>query len=149
MRFLSKLIFLLWFTPMFLVSCERQADNELVAGHLPPDFIEFYTLFHHDTAFQAEHIVFPLQGKRMQTSDTSSLPDYWTREEWTPHGKFNAGDKFTRTYDILEETMIVETIRQRDGLSAMQRRFAKLSDGWHLIYYVEMQPIEATSKSGG
>ena len=129
-------------TCTLLSSCRQDVASEMHRSQLPADFIEFYTLFHHDTAYQMEHIVFPLPGLKMilNESDSTAGKDYWTKQGWVPHRKMKSSDQFIRSYDILEETMIVETIRERDGINAMQRRFARMSDGWHLIYYMEMQP---------
>ncbi len=65
----------------------------------------------------------------------------WTREDWVFHSAIgNLGSEYAIEYTLLTGEMIVETISDSSGQNAMQRRFALTSDGWQLIYYIEMQP---------
>ena len=45
---------------------------------------------------------------------------------------------YTVQYDVLTPELVLETIRHKTTPFAMQRRFARMADGWNLIYYKEM-----------
>ncbi len=128
---------------VLILSCGSR--NEDIAGSpgdsLPNDFYAFYEQFHADTGFQASHITFPLQGLRaFSTIDSTVENRPWTKDEWVYHTRIDQGKGYNVTFDILSDEFIAETIVDSSGTYAMQRRFALTSDGWKLIYYVEMQP---------
>ena len=107
---------------------EPQVQTEVLAEvEIPGEFVEFYEKFHTDTAFQKEHIVFPLSAK----TDGSK----WHESEWVYHKPFNAmqGD-FSRTFENLNG-IIIETMQDKTGTVTIQRRFSKMSGEYHLIYY--------------
>ncbi len=108
---------------------------------LPDAFEEFYDKFHEDTAYQMQHISFPLEGLRAFSSIDSSVQNRpWTKNEWVYHSRIDPEIGYQVEFDVLTDEFITETITDTSGTYAMQRRFALTSDGWQLIYYVEMQP---------
>lgn len=140
------ILFIVTFMVVTMSSCNNQ-DQGHSSGfeaqtNLPDDFIEFYERFHSDTAYQIDHIAFPLQGMRAFSSIDSSVDNStWTMKDWIFHSAIdNLGGEYTIEYTLLTDEMITETISDTMGMNAMQRRFALTSDGWQLIYYVEMQP---------
>jgi hypothetical protein len=108
---------------------------------LPQDFIEFYELFHTDTNYQLSHIAFPLSGKPASGQFNMQLTDFkWTRDGWRIHKRMSDDDDtFDKKYIIYSEDMIAEIIFSPTYGYYMERRFGKLSDGWNLIYYADMQ----------
>lgn len=114
-----------------LLGCKEQQPNEsqqeTIIVQIPDDFVDFYQQFHSDSLFQMEHIVFPLAGK----SDSSA----WQAEDWILHQPIdNSSEEFDISLDNFE-SIIIETIRDRQGLFSMVRRFADIGSGWNLIYY--------------
>ncbi len=112
---------------------------------LPEGFNEFYVRFHRDTAFQMAHISWPLQGiKGGFEPDTNG---FWTRDEWQPHTIIPSAMEYDQQFNVLTEDLVIETIRDRGSQYAMQRRFARTSGGWSMIFYVEMQPAKANKSN--
>ena len=136
----SNWLVLLALSVLLACSNEQGTDSN---QKLPKDFIEFYDAFHSDANYQLAHIAFPLPMTSRSPSSAaySDSSDYWTPENWILHRKFMNDGTFVLKYDILTPEMIVETITQNNSPLGMQRRFAKMSDGWNLIYYQEMKPI--------
>ena len=52
---------------------------------------------------------------------------------------------FDRQYTVYSESLISELIYAPTYGYYMERRFGKLSDGWNLIYYADMQEPKNTS----
>lgn len=132
---------------LFALSCTQKDSSEASTTPvgLPEGFNEFYVRFHRDTAFQMAHISWPLQGiKAGFEPDTTG---YWTRGEWQPHTIIPSSMEYDQQFNVLTEDLVVETIRDRESQYAMQRRFARMSGGWSLIYYVEMQPTRPNNTS--
>lgn len=150
MQFNNKLIFL--FATVFIVlvmfsSCKSKADTEPVVNEEGPqpfeneEFVTFYNTFSSDSVFQLEHITFPLEGTRPKTDSLDIVPpDFkWTPETWKIHKPFDDGNKsFVREIVNGPGGVIIEYISDVSGQYTMERRFAKLSSGWHLIYYRKM-----------
>ena len=125
------------------IGCSKDSAREssFPDSTLPGDFTEFYVKFHEDTAYQIDHISFPLQGIRAFSSIDSNVQNKpWAREEWVYHSRIDPDAGYEVTFDLLTDELITETIVDTSETYAMQRRFAMTSDGWQLIYYVEMQP---------
>jgi len=125
-----------------LTQCKNQNSNSTTQDssmqQLPEDFREFYEKFHRDSAFQMNHITFPLEGTRHVASiKGDTVMEYrWQKENWRMHRPFNNYDSlFTRKFYIVGDKIIIEKITGVNGLFNMERRFAKLNDGWNLIYY--------------
>lgn len=132
------------FITILLMSCgdgsETRGAQNALAADLPEGFVPFYERFHRDMVFQKEHIAFPLDG----IPAGEDLPgDFaWTADNWIDHKRFDSSnDEFEQRFTVLSEDFVVETITKKGTNITMQRRFARLAEGWHLIYYVEMQPV--------
>jgi len=139
---------LIWFFSLLLLSgsiliysCknEKKPKNADVSlTEVPEDFVTFFERFHTDSTFQMNHITFPLEGTRKVASTTGdSLIEYrWQKETWRIHRPFDNYDSlFTRKFYMVGDNIIIEKITGVNGLFTMERRFAKLNDGWNLIYY--------------
>ena len=122
-----------------LVSCtEQKTDMETgTSTTLPDGFIEFYTQFHNDTAFQFAHISFPIPERTESSGETgdTSVITQWTRDNWLIHRPLPEDGNFEQSFDILTPELLVETIRQPDQGFALQRRWALTAEGWKLVYY--------------
>jgi len=104
------------------------------------DFLEFYKKFGEDSTFQMSRIAFPLEGIQSAKDDETILdPNFkWAKENWKIHKTFDDvnGTYVREFYDL--SGIVVEVISDTSGKFSMERRFGKLSSGWHLIYYREM-----------
>ena len=133
---------------IFIISCKSKADSEPIVpieeGVQPfenEEFVTFYNIFSSDSVFQLEHITFPLEGTRPQQDSLDIVPaDFrWTLDTWKIHRPFDDGNKsFVREIVNGPGGVIIEYISDVSGQYTMERRFAKLSAGWHLIYYKKM-----------
>jgi hypothetical protein len=130
-----------------LLSCKEKGvqvsgDDVQPGVYSSPEFLEFYEKFGTDSIFQIEHIVFPLEGEPSRKDILEQIPpDFkWQREDWVIHRKFNdMGGTFER--ELIDISgIVIENIHDTSGKYTMERRFGKLSSGWHLIYYKELGP---------
>lgn len=126
------------------LSCQPsapEAEAPPKVTELPSDFLEFYEKFHADTNFQVAHIAFPLPGKPSPGQLDFEVVNFkWTRDGWKMHKRLaDDDDTFERKYRFLAPEIIQEFIYAPDYGFSMERRFAKMSDGWNLIYYADMQ----------
>mgnify|MGYP005821322415 CR=1 FL=1 len=123
---------------------EAPAEAETVADTLPEDFLAFYKRFHEDSAYQMDHIIFPLEGMPDSMTGEDSLGTdryFWQRDTWKLHRRFlNPDNQFESWFHVYETNMIEHWIQTRVGGMAMMRRFAKLQGEWYLIYYRGMRP---------
>lgn len=102
---------------------------------LSSDFKSFYEQFQSDSVFQLSHIAFPLE--RISDKEINDLTP-WTRETWKVHRPFNdMNGAFERSF-VTTSGIVNEYIIDLTGEFTMNRRFAKLSDGWNLIHYKPM-----------
>ena len=127
--FISFLLFLSW-------NCKPSPEKTL-ENPLPEDFLVFFDRFHTDSLYQMQHITFPLEGERKASGSQIDimLPYTWEQEEWVMHKPFqDFGGTFDRSYEALGP-VIIEKIQDRNGFFRMERRFARISHEWHLIYY--------------
>lgn len=127
---------------VFLVSC-RNKQVESLPESIPQihQFDSFYVQFHSDSFFQLSHIIFPLEGQP-EESDTVVLNEtyYWPKESWMMHRIFNASDtNYVRSFQIVDSTLLRETIYHRFSTYKMERRYSWMEDGWYLIYYAPMR----------
>lgn len=148
LKYSAFIIFIVLF--MGIVSCRQVKKDETgvnakeaneISDHsefaaLPSDFREFYTMFHSDSTFQMEHIVFPVKGipDRADPDDVADGDFYFTADQWILHKTFDlkANDiSYINMNGMIIEERIVEKLY---GLMII-RRFAKTSGGWQLIYY--------------
>ena len=104
------------------------------------EFKDFYEKFSRDSIFQLDHTVFPLEGmKRLTDSLEEPIADFrWQKENWVMHKPYDDMDG-TFSREMLDlNGLVIERISDQSGKYSMERRFGKLSSGWHLIYYREM-----------
>ena len=133
---------------MMVISCKnhkkinepdsKQMEGDTSMNSLPADFLEFYDRFHKDSAFQMQHITFPLDGaiRAPESNGDSLIPYRWRMNKWQLHHEYdNYNNIFTRKFIIYNQDLIIEQITGVNDLFKMERRFGKLSDGWNLIYY--------------
>ncbi|MBK8668949.1 MAG: hypothetical protein IPN89_05575 [Saprospiraceae bacterium] len=141
----SKIIILSYIIIAFIftASCKNKdvpTDSvpDKLATYETEEFLKFYDQFSRDSAFQIEHTVFPLEGMK-KNQDSISPPDFkWTQQEWVVHQPYDDGDG-TFSREMLDlNGIVIERISDTSGKFSMERRFGKLSSGWHLIYYREM-----------
>jgi len=116
---------------MSLLSCKQdKSDIKTVSENvveIPEDFVSFYEQFHTDSTFQLEHIVFPLAQKKDSTK--------WQKDSWQIHKPFDSQNgNFERVLDNFAG-IITETIMEKNGAFLITRRFSKIGDEYHLIYY--------------
>jgi len=132
---------------VIITSCKSKADAEPIVAEEGPqpfeneEFVAFYNTFSSDSVFQLEHITFPLEGTRPQADSLDVVPpDFrWTLDTWKIHSAFDDGNKsFVREIVNGPAGIIIEYISDVSGQYTMERRFAKLSSGWNLIYYRKM-----------
>lgn len=136
----------------FLVESCQSKDNASSAASseadvtdtLPGDFVVFFDRFHEDSVYQMEHILFPLEGLPASTGDGDTLTTtryFWQKADWKKHNHFtDPGRNFEQWYEVLDERIIEHWIQLNGTNLCMKRRFAKLDDGWFLIYYQGMRP---------
>ncbi len=107
------------------------------------DFEDFYDRFHEDSAFQMAHIAFPLEGIPAHADQVEDLSSYrWQSETWVLHKKLpDSLTGYDRELTRFGEDIIIEKIVQRDTRIGLERRFARISDDWMLIYYADMNPL--------
>jgi hypothetical protein len=120
---------------------ELAAIAEAKAMYNDADFKAFYDRFGKDSVFQMEHITFPLEGKRRLLDSLDVVPDSfrWERRNWILHKTYDENNEsFLRSWADIGGRIVVEKIQDNSGRYTMERRFGKLSSGWHLIYYEEM-----------
>lgn len=127
---------------MILAGCQS-ADPKSVDTSLPADFIDFYERFHADSAFQMEHIIWPLEGIPDNAGQRIIDRSFrWNRENWRimkPMDFQQSG--YRQSFLPLSDGLIIEKIEHHDGAFALIRRFAIISGEWHLIYYAGLNPV--------
>jgi len=133
------------------LGCNPQAQStenrENVDGdetiEIPEDFQAFYDAFHSDTAYQIDHIAFPLSGLPAN-ADTLSEPEgwKWQREDWKWHKPIDPTlTGYERRWEIIGSDLVDETIIQQASGYGLRRRFGKMDGGWMLIYYAGMNQM--------
>lgn len=105
---------------------------------LPADFIEFYQRFHSDSAYQMQHIVFPVEGRFTGSAGQDSTV-YRAPGEWKIHRAMSPNEDWQIDFVIPAEGIVTEIIYARDRSFWMERRFAKSSSEWFLIYFTGLQ----------
>lgn len=114
---------------ILISSCKADRSTESegpVIVEIPEDFPEFYHRFHRDSAYQLDHIIFPLS----ETADGR----LFEKKDWQLH-KPLAGNpaEFILDYQNFSG-IIIETIIDTAGIFNMERRFSKSNGEWNLIY---------------
>ena len=143
---MNKLILYSIFVIILLISCKNSdknviSDQTFQTQELPEDFSSFYKQFHSDSLFQISHITFPVEGKMKLTigGQDTLITIFRNQDEWMINKFFDENNKqFQRQFIMVNDHMIIEKITGAEGLFFLERRFAKLSDGWNLIYYSEI-----------
>lgn len=125
----------------------HHALDESAVDTLPQDFVTFFNRFHEDSTYQIEHIIFPLEGLPNSTGDGDTLSGtryFWQKSAWKKHNHFtDPGQNFEHWYEVINERIIEHWINMKGTNLHMRRRFAKLDDGWYLIYYQGMSPMKS------
>lgn len=123
----------------------ESASAESVVDTLPTDFVAFYKRFHVDSAYQLDHIVFPLEGLPNSLGDGDTLSSnryFWQKETWNKHNPFtDPGGDFEQWFEVYDTAFIEHWVQMKGTNMTMRRRFAKMSDGWYMIYYQGMRPV--------
>lgn len=127
-------------------SDKKENAEEQSSGQdtLPRDFVTFFDRFHADSAFQVEHITFPLEG--LPNSNNDSIVNnaeryYWLRENWKMHHAFtDPSHQFDQWFEMIGDRIIEHWVHMKGTNLFLQRRFARLDNDWFLIYYAGMRP---------
>lgn len=132
---------------MLFVACKREGANSDSANSTGnySDFEAFYNRFMTDSLYQIGHIVFPLEGipDHADSTNIRGTSFRWTKEDWVMHRKFDpANSGYKVEFIPFGDDLMVENITHHSGQYGMMRRFAKLNNEWHLIYYVGMNAIQ-------
>ena len=141
-------IILSGFLALVAFSCRNQSDRGPEAA-LPAefqDFADFYERFHQDSAYQMEHIIFPLEGlpREADSITIASGAFRWQKEDWRMQRGFNLqSSSFEQDLIPISEGLIIEKITHKEGDLGMQRRFARLGEEWYLIYYADLNRLSA------
>ena len=138
-------LFFSWYTKKNLTNANNDSTEKIItpAPTVADDFQNFYERFHNDSLFQVMHIVFPLEGIPPRDS-LGEVPENfrWQKKQWVIHGPFNNKDgNFVQEFTPVSDDMMIEQIKDTGGNFGMQRRFAKMSGEWHLIYYAAMNQL--------
>jgi hypothetical protein len=135
---------LLSLSTLFLVICacgnaetSTQTNGSIGEGTETEDFGSFYEQFHADSLFQLDRISWPLNGNFIQDSAGVAKDLHYHKGDWSMHRAMVDNPDFVQQIQPLTEDLYVEEIKARAGKYRIERRFARLSDGWHLIYYRE------------
>ncbi len=92
------------------------------------------------------HIIFPLEGLPSTSGDGDTLITdryFYQKASWKKHNRFtDPGGDFDHWYEVLNDRIIEHWIQLKGTNLHMRRRFAKLDDGWYLIYYQELRPTD-------
>ena len=129
------LIALLSFVSLLACRESGTASAKTDNSGLPADFEAFYELFHGDSAFQVEHVAWPLDGNIRVNDEGERFDARWTQADWELHQPLDLGDTYLRELDVSDPEMVVERIKTTNGAYLIERRFAKLGSTWMLIYY--------------
>lgn len=126
---------------LILTSCNNKTEQiPVTEPEVPSDFVDFYTVFHTDSAYQMQHILFPLDGRPASADgQVYDEPYTWDKTSWKLHSfdHFDP-DQYTVRRKVTDSTLVTEFIIDRASGYGIKRRFAKFSDEWYLIYYDAM-----------
>lgn len=138
---LAIFVVLLFATPI-LFSCGggTKQDTEVYEDPELAEFAEFYDRFHKDPEYQLEHITFPLEGLPGMADSmmVEGSTFYYKKPGWKilKHVDWDTISGYNRRIEPTGLGIINEYICT-DDYFCMSRRFAKLHDGWFLIYYAD------------
>ncbi|MGB1217878.1 MAG: hypothetical protein ACPG5P_08365 [Saprospiraceae bacterium] len=131
------LLLVVWAALYFMNKKNEGAENPNISE---TDFDAFYQKFHSDAEFQLSRIDFPLQGMPgMADSLMMSKPFFWEKEDWKILHTidWDTVTGYNRRFEDTGLDMINEFICTPD-MFCIKRRLAKKEDGWHLIFYSDM-----------
>lgn len=142
---------LLFFFILLLAACsqETKVDDQLPEAYA--NFGEFYERWHRDSAFQMEHIQFPLQGlpQRADSITVARNNFFYQEENWKIHRPVDfENSDFNREFVPLGEDILIEYILHRSGDYGMMRRWARQDGEWTLIYFADMNQIQPAGAGG-
>ena len=153
-----RFLFLACFCFVILTSCkktekQKSQSAESTISAIPVDqnakplsaeFVEFYNRFHSDSAFQMEHISFPLKGipDYADPQDMKENEFYFTADQWITQKQCDP-KKNEISYINLGNVAIEERIQEKEHNLIVIRRFSKTSDGWRLIYYAGLNKYKS------
>lgn len=121
---------------LFTTSCERPSDAA-------DDFDAFYQRFHADSAYQMQHIQFPLPGVSAM-SDEDPTTFRWEADSWQLHRLLDPqASGFESEFIRLGDDLVIEKIIHRTRNIGMERRFSKLGGNtWLLIFYADVHQLD-------
>jgi hypothetical protein len=117
-------------------SCKQKVTenfSKILEEEIPESFLIFYDRFHEDSLFQLQHIVFPLEGRRPDSTNIT----HWQKDDWVVHRPFDDMGIYKRGVFALND-IVIEKIKDRSGQFSMERRWNKSGNEWYLIYYQDM-----------
>ena len=125
---------------MLISGCGSSASSEPEVevtglGSEVEDFSSFYVKFHNDSLFQISRITWPLNGNYVQDSSGAAKDLKYIEADWTMHRLMLNNPDFVQQIEPLTEDLFIEEIKARAGKYKIERRFARLTGGWHLIHY--------------
>ncbi len=126
-----------------LLAC--QPSNKPADDSAADDFETFYQKFHSDSAYQMEHIVFPLPGLPAEVDSTTLKAGAfkWQKENWKLHKDLGDNPEFKQEFVALTDDIIIERLsHKRMENVGITRRFSKIGGEWHLIYYAGLNYFE-------
>ena len=134
---------------LLIVACgentkSRTAEEEGAPEAPFQEFADFYDRFHQDSVFQMERTLFPLPGlpREADRALIASGRYRWTPETWTLQRPINLQkSNFKRELIPVTKDLIIEKLVQPEYNLQIERRFSRLEDGWHLIYYAGLNNI--------
>lgn len=134
---------------IFITNCAEDSNQHygknVSTNEKESEFVLFYNKFLSDSAFQFDHVQFPLAGAPSNTALND--PGFkWFKEDWVMHRVFDPVQSgFQSQFTHISAEFIIEQIVHNKTAYAMERRFSKLSDGkWYLIYYAALSPLNIT-----
>ncbi len=135
------LLFAIWLSA---AGCRRAGTDsapEMEARY--GDFVTFYERFHADSAFQMEHIIFPLPGLPRNADSTLLVNGFqWERENWIIHRPVDyTNSDFQREFIPFGDDILIEQIHHRRNDLGMIRRWQRSNGEWNLIYYAALNHV--------
>ena len=135
-----RIVFFISFLSL-LIGCKSKSNRQ-IDSKLPDSFLKFYEQFHTDSAFQMNHIDFPLSGVPSTFDNLDPTNFQWEENSWELHRPIS-NEEFKKKFSILDSTSITEYIYHPKQYG-LERRFAKIGNEWYLIYCTGMHKIECS-----
>ncbi|MBK9984556.1 MAG: hypothetical protein IPP15_19690 [Saprospiraceae bacterium] len=124
----------------------NETEEKVTGDSLPPDFLAFFDAFHNDSAYQMAHILFPLEGLPSSDKPNDTIATkrfFWQKADWKKHNLFtDPAHQFDQWFEVIGDRVVEHWIQMKGSNMFIRRRFAKLDDGWYLIYYAGLRPME-------